>query len=232
MEKIFYRTEKLIGTENMQILKNSSVAIIGLGGVGSYAVEAICRSGVGQLLIVDPDQVEETNINRQLPALVSTIGQNKTDVIEKRLLEINPMLKVAKHTISLNEHNQEEILNNHFDYVVDAIDSVPDKIGLIRYCVSNQIPIVSAMGAANRIDPALLKVDDIKNTSVCPLAKKVRKELRNHGIVDGVKVVYSTENPIRTSYDGDTRLGSISFVPGMAGLLLASVVIRSLIDKI
>lgn len=231
MEKIFYRTEKLIGKENMQILKNSSVAIIGLGGVGSYAVEAICRAGVGRILIVDHDQIEETNLNRQLPALVSTIGQNKTDVIEKRLLDINPMVKVIKHTISLNESNQQTILSGHYDYVVDAIDSVPDKIALIKYCVNNDIPIVSAMGAANRINPTLLKVDDIKNTSVCPLAKKIRRELRNYGINEGVQVVYSSENPIKTDYDGSTRLGSISFVPAAMGLLLASVVINSLIGN-
>lgn len=213
----------------MQILKQSSVAVIGLGGVGSYAVEAICRAGVGKLLIVDHDQIDETNINRQLPALVSTIGQYKTDVIEKRLLDINPSLEITKHTISLNEYNQETILSGNYDYVVDAIDSVRDKIELIKYCVTNQIPIISAMGAANRINPTLLKVDDIKNTTVCPLAKKVRRELRSHGIHEGVQVVYSSENPVPTAYDGDTRLGSISFVPSTMGLLLASVVIRNLI---
>lgn len=213
----------------MQILKQSSVAVIGLGGVGSYAVEAICRAGVGKLLIVDHDQIDETNINRQLPALVSTIGQYKTDVIEKRLLDINPSLEITKHTISLNEYNQETILSGNYDYVVDAIDSVRDKIELIKYCVTNQIPIISAMGAANRINPTLLKVDDIKNTTVCPLAKKVRRELRSYGIHEGVQVVYSSENPVPTAYDGDTRLGSISFVPATMGLLLASVVIRNLI---
>ncbi|NLB88223.1 MAG: tRNA threonylcarbamoyladenosine dehydratase [Syntrophomonadaceae bacterium] len=231
MEKIFYRTEKLIGSDNLEILKNSSVAVIGLGGVGSYAVEAICRSGVGEILIADSDRIEETNLNRQLPALLSTIGQYKTDVVEKRLLDINPMLKITKHTVRLNGKNQHEILSGHYDYVIDAIDSVPDKIALIRYCVSNQIPIISAMGAANRIDPTLLKVDDIKNTSVCPLAKKIRRELRNYGINEGVQVVYSSENPIKTDYDGGTRLGSISFVPGAMGLILASVVIRNLIDR-
>lgn len=232
MEKIFQRTAKLIGQDNIEILKNSSVAVIGLGGVGSFAVEALCRSGVGHILIVDSDQVEETNLNRQLPALISTIGQYKTDVIYQRLLDINPHLKITKHTTRLNEGNQAEILAGHGYYVVDAIDSVADKISLIKYCVTQKIPIVSSMGAANRIDPTKLKIDDIKNTSICPLAKKVRKDLRNHDIYEGVKVVYSLEPPLKNDYDGDTRLGSIAFVPASAGLLLASVVIRDLIRVI
>lgn len=231
MEKIFYRTEKLIGSDNLEILKKSSVAVIGLGGVGSYAVEAIGRSGIGEILIVDSDRIEETNLNRQLPALLSTIGEYKTDVVEKRLLDINPMVKITKHSVRLNENNLDDILSGHYDYVIDAIDSVPDKIALIRYCVTNRIPIVSAMGAANRINPTMLKVEDIKNTSVCPLAKKIRRELRNYGINEGVQVVYSTENPIKSEYDGSTRLGSISFVPGTMGLLLASVVVRNLINE-
>lgn len=229
MENIFQRTEKLIGKENIHILKNSTVAVIGLGGVGSYAVEALARAGVGHLIIVDPDLVEATNINRQLPALTSTIGEYKAEVIEKRLFDINPNIKITPYSISLNESNQSKILRGKIDYVVDAIDSITDKIQLIKYCVTHQIPIISAMGAANRLDPTLLKIDDIKNTTICPLAKKVRRELKSYGIEEGVMVVYSTEKPVITSYSEGSRLGSISFVPSVAGLLLASVVIRSLV---
>ncbi|HZK43311.1 MAG TPA: tRNA threonylcarbamoyladenosine dehydratase [Syntrophomonadaceae bacterium] len=231
MNNIFSRTEMLLGTDKMNNLKSASVAVIGLGGVGSYAVEAIVRAGIGNVLIVDPDKIEKTNINRQLPALTSTVGYYKTDVIKNRLLDINPNLKITKMTTSLNQENYQEILSSHFDYVVDAIDSVVDKIQLIKYCVNRQIPIVSSMGAANRIDPTMFKIDDIKNTTTCPLAKKVRKELRAYGINEGVTVVYSTEQPIKTTYHDGTRLASISFVPGVAGLLLASVVIRKLIDN-
>lgn len=230
MEKIFQRTAKLIGPSNMDILKNSSVAVIGLGGVGSFAVEAICRSGIGNLMIVDGDMVEETNLNRQLPALNSTIGQYKTEVLYKRLLDINPQLNITKHTTKIHHQNQADLLAGHYDYVIDAIDSVIDKINLISYCVEHKIPIVSSMGAANRIDPTKFKIDDIKNTTTCPLAKKVRKELRNRGINTGVKVVYSTEEPLKNPHNGDTSLGSIAFVPSTAGLLLASVVVNGLIQ--
>ncbi len=230
MEKIFQRTAKLLGQDNMELLKKSSVAIIGLGGVGSYAAEAICRSGVGNIMIVDADIVEETNLNRQLPALTSTIGQYKANVLYERLRDINPNLNIIKHTVRINEYNQAELLAGHFDYVIDAIDTIADKLSLIQYCVNRKISIISSMGAANRLDPSKFKIDDIKNTSVCPLAKRVRKELRSRGINEGVKVVYSTEEPLKTSYEDDSRLGSIAFVPSSAGLLLASAVIRDLIQ--
>lgn len=230
MTDIFQRTEKLIGTERLNILKNATVAVVGLGGVGSYTVEALGRVGVGHLILVDPDQVEVTNINRQLPALTSSIGKYKADVLANRLLDINPNIKVTKHNLSLNAANQAKLLDGQIDYVVDAIDSVPDKVGLIKYCFDQQMPIISAMGAANRIDPTLFKIADIKNTSVCPLAKKVRKELRNLGIYEGVEVLYSMEKPINIDMNKDNILGTISFVTGIAGLLLASVVIRSLVN--
>ncbi len=230
MNKIFQRTVQLIGANNLHTLHDSTVAIIGLGGVGSYAVEAICRAGIGKIIIVDPDKIDPSNINRQLPALVSTVGKYKTDLIASRLLDINPHVIVEKHTTDINQDKQAKILSGKIDYVVDAIDSVPDKIELIKYCLTNKIPIASAMGTANRLDPSLLKIDDIQKTHTCPLARKVRYELRKNDIHKGVTAVYSTEPPIATEYDGDSRLGTISFVPGVAGLLLASVVIRRIID--
>ncbi len=230
MQNIFLRTEQLIGKNNLNTLHNSTVAVIGLGGVGSYALEAICRAGIGHILIVDADRVEETNINRQLPALISTIGKYKTDVMEKRLLDINPNVIISKYTDYINQENQSRILAGKIDYVIDAIDSITDKIQLIKYCLTHDIPLVSAMGLANRLNPALLKIEDIKNTTTCPLAKKVRGHLRKYDIHEGVTVVYSTEKPLEAKGNGDNRLGTISFVPGTAGLLLASVVIRNLID--
>ncbi len=230
MQNIFSRTELLIGKSNIETLSNSTVAVIGLGGVGSYALEAICRAGVGHILIVDADTVDESNINRQLPALISTVGQYKTDIMEKRLLDINPNVIISKYTDYINQENQSRILAGKVDYLIDAIDSVTDKIQLIRYCLTHDIPLVSAMGFANRLNPALLKIGDIKNTTTCPLARKVRRSLRKYDIHEGVTVVYSTEKPLEPKDDGLNKLGTISFVPGTAGLLLASVVIRNLID--
>lgn len=227
MEHIFLRTEALIGTEALDRLKQASVAVIGLGGVGSYAVESLARSGIGHITIVDYDQVEASNINRQLPALISTIGEYKVDVIEERLMDINPDLTICKFKCSYNSDNSEEILQGPLDYVVDAIDSWADKIHLITTCLTGRVNIISSMGTANRINPELLKIADISQTSVCPVARKVRKELRKNGIETGLKVVYSTENPLPAA--GITRLGSIAFVPAVAGLLLASEVVKSIV---
>ncbi|HBQ26951.1 MAG TPA: hypothetical protein DD791_11200 [Syntrophomonas sp.] len=228
MQEVFCRTAVLLGNEGFKKLQQSSVAIIGLGGVGSYAVEAIVRSGVGTIIIVDADRIEASNINRQLPALHSTLGQYKTDVVADRLLDINPLLKVYKHTCRYNHQTSNQILREKLDYVIDAIDSLPDKVHLIKSCLEKNIPIVSSMGAAQRLDPGMLKVADIKDSRVCPMARRLRRELHKENIYSGFKVVFSLEPPLKP--DGETaELGTIATVPAAAGLLLASVVINELL---
>ncbi|MEA1960633.1 MAG: tRNA threonylcarbamoyladenosine dehydratase [Bacillota bacterium] len=225
------RTILLLGKENFDNIKHSSIAVIGLGGVGSYALEALARCGVGHLTIVDPDQVDISNVNRQLPALYSTVGRYKTDVMQERLLDINPDLQIRSITKAYCLENSDDILGAELNMVVDAIDSIPEKIHLIKQCLAKKIPIVSSMGAANRLDPAQFMVADIKDTSVCPLAKKVRRELRSEGIHEGLTVVFSKEQPIQPKQGSGAGLGSISFVPPAAGLLLASAAVNILIEK-
>lgn len=227
MNNIFLKTAALIGSEAMKRLNEACVAVIGLGGVGSYVVETIARSGVGNITIVDPDRVEASNINRQLPALVSTIGEYKADVIEKRLRDINPRLVIRKFKCCYNHNTSEEILQEPLDYVIDAVDSFQDKIHLITTCLNQGINIISSMGTANRINPQMLKVDDISNTSVCPVARKIRRELRHQGIKSGLKVVYSSEIPLPDIIPA--TMGSMVFVPAAAGVLLASEAVRSII---
>ncbi|NLB51672.1 MAG: tRNA threonylcarbamoyladenosine dehydratase [Syntrophomonadaceae bacterium] len=223
------RLQLLLGSEAVNKIKNSSVAVIGLGGVGSHAVEALARSGIHHITIVDPDRVEMSNMNRQLPALTSTINRFKTDVIAGRLLDINPGINIKAFTCSYEPLTSEQILDLKTDYVVDAIDSIPDKVHLIKTCLEKEIPIVSSMGMANRTNPMLLKIGDIKETTVCPVAKKVRKELRSCGIETGLKVVFSTETPVKTSDKNPGSLGSIIFLPGIAGYLLANLIIEMII---
>ena len=228
MQEVFCRTAALLGNEGLRKLQQSAVAIIGLGGVGSYAVEAIARCGVGTIIIVDADRIEASNINRQLPALHSTLDQYKTDVIAARLQDINPQLKVYKHTCRYNHQTSDQILSTKLDYVIDAIDSLPDKIHLIKSCLHKNIPVISSMGAAQRLDPGMLKVADIKDSKVCPMARRLRRELHKENIYSGFKVVFSLEQPLKP--DGEiAELGSIVTVPATAGLLLASVVINNLL---
>ncbi|NLO71108.1 MAG: tRNA threonylcarbamoyladenosine dehydratase [Porphyromonadaceae bacterium] len=229
------RTELLIGKEGLEQLKKSSVLIVGLGGVGGMAAEAICRAGVGSITLVDRDIVTETNINRQLIALHSTIGRTKTDVLEERLKDINPDVNI--HVISdwLDENTMHMILTEKkYDYVVDAIDTLSPKVYLLKTCVEKDIKIVSAMGAGAKTDPTKVKIDDISQSNHCPLAKAVRKRLQKKGIKSGIKVVYSTEDFHKNSvieaeerYKKSTT-GTISYMPNLFGLMLASVVIRDL----
>lgn len=223
------RLQLLLGPEAVNKIENSSVAVIGLGGVGSHAVEALARCGINNITIVDPDRVEKSNLNRQLPALNSTINMFKTDVIAERLKDINPYMNIRSFTCSYEPLTSEKILGGKLDYVVDAIDSLPAKIHLIKTCLDKKIPIVSSMGMANRTNPLLLKIGDIKETTVCPVAKKVRKELRSCGIETGLKVVFSTEIPVKTYDKNPGSLGSIVFLPGIAGYLLANLVIEMII---
>lgn len=221
------RTEALIGKENITKLQNSNVIVFGLGGVGSYVVEGLVRAGIQNICIVDKDIVDITNINRQLIADSETIGKNKVDVQEERILKINKYAKVIKIKEFVNKDNIEEIMKSysHIDYVIDAIDTVSSKLEIIKYCYQNNINIISSMGTGNKLDASKFEITDIFKTSVCPLAKVMRKELKKLDI-NSLTVLYSKEEPINTNLDTPA---SISFVPSVAGLLIAGKVVKDLI---
>ena len=227
MDNQFSRTELLIGKEALNKLKYSKVAIFGLGGVGSYVAEGLVRSGVGKFILVDKDVVEITNLNRQLIATTKTMGQSKVDVAKQRVLEINPNAEVEIYKEFFMPKTT-GILDKTIDYIVDCIDTVTAKIELVQRANKLNVPIISAMGTGNKLDPTLFEVADIYKTSVCPLAKVMRKELRNRGI-QKLKVVYSKEEPIKRLSDNQTVPSSISFVPSVAGLIMAGEVIKDLI---
>ena len=227
MYENFNREERLIGKENLEKLSKAKVAVFGIGGVGSFVVEGLARAGVGNLLLVDNDTIDITNINRQIHANVNTVGKNKVDVMKERILSINPEAKVETSTEFFMPGSK--LIDNSLDYIVDAIDTVTGKIELV--CKANEfnIPIISAMGTGNKLDPTKFEVADIYKTSVCPLAKVMRKELRTRGI-SKLKVVYSKEEPIKPK-DGDYKTpASISFVPSVAGLIIAGEVIKDIIN--
>jgi len=243
----FSRSEMLIGAEALQTLKNSKVAVFGIGGVGAFAVEALTRAGLGSFVLIDDDVVCMTNLNRQLHATVETIGKPKVEVMKERVLGINPDAKVDIRQEFYTVNKGEKLLQDDFDYVIDAVDTVSAKIDLAVRCNQMGIPIMSSMGAGNKLDPTLFRVDDIYNTSMDPLAKVMRRELRKRG-VGQLKVVYSTEPPltprvtalelaressntISTRGEGKRRSvpGSISFVPPVAGLIIAGEVVKDLI---
>lgn len=229
----FERSEMLLGKENIEKLKNSTVAVFGIGGVGSYAVEALARSGVGRMVLVDSDKISETNINRQLIALSSTIGQSKVQVAKQRIFEINPLAEVTALELFFDLQTAPKIDFSEIDYIIDAIDSVSSKLLLCTLAVENDIKIISAMGAGNKLDPTAFEVADIKNTTMCPLARVMRKELKNRGI-DHLKVVYSKEKAIsveKLTEDPTGRKmipGSVSFVPSVMGLIIAGEVIKDI----
>lgn len=235
MEKNFKtRTGLIIGDEGLEKLKNSNVIVFGVGGVGSFAAEAIARAGVGNLTIVDFDDVDITNINRQLPALHSTVGKYKVEVMKERILDINPDINIKAVRNVYNKDTSEEILTEDYDYVIDAIDMVTSKIHLIETCKSKGLEIVSSMGMGNKLDPTKIVVTDIHKTSMCPLAKVMRKELKDRRIKK-LKVVYSTEQPqeLKKKIMNGKKItpGSTSFVPSVGGLIIASVVINDLLNK-
>lgn len=228
----FSRTELLIGKENMNILKNSSVAVFGIGGVGSYVAEALARCGIGKIMLVDNDTVSPSNVNRQLIALNSTIGLTKTEVMMSRINDINPECDVSAHNIFYT--SADDIDLSGYDYIVDAIDTVTSKLVLISEAKRLAIPIISSMGTGNKLDASRFRIADISKTSVCPLARVMRKELKDRNIKN-VKVLYSDEPPITPSEvisDGTRRQvpASIAFVPSVAGLMIAGEVIRDLIE--
>lgn len=231
MDSQFSRTVGLIGEEKLKILKNSAVAVFGVGGVGSFCAEALARAGVGTLLLVDNDTINETNINRQLYALNSTVGQYKVDVAKDRILDINPSANV---TVYKTFYQKDKLIDlTGLDYIVDAIDTVTSKILLVENAKKAGVKIISSMGTGNKLDPTKFQVADIKKTSVCPLARVMRRELKARGI-NTLKTVFSTETAI-TPYGMEIPEGkrqvpaSISFVPSVAGLVIAGEVIKDLI---
>ena len=226
----FSRTEILIGKEGIEKLANAKVAVYGLGGVGSYVVEALARAGVGHLVIIDYDKFDETNINRQIGALHSTIGKYKIDAMEDRILDINPNIKVEKYLPTDIEGGEENLITSDFTYVVDAIDTMTSKLKVIEKCNKENVKIITATGAGNKLDPTKFEVADIYQTSVCPVCKILRKELKARNIKK-LKVVYSKEIPIKHEDTNNRVLGSISFVPSVAGLIVAGEVIKEIIKK-
>ncbi len=224
----FERETMLIGKDAVARLQQASVAVFGVGGVGSYAVEALARAGIGRLLLVDNDTVSVTNINRQLIALSSTVGQYKVDVAAARVRDINPSCVVETKTLFYTPDTADEIDLSGFSYIVDAVDSVAAKTELIVRANRLGVPIISCMGAGNKLDPTRFEVADIYKTSVCPLARVMRRELKLRGI-RACKVVYSKEDPVVPPEGGRRLPASISFVPSAAGLVLAGEVVKDLI---
>ncbi|MCI8668944.1 MAG: tRNA threonylcarbamoyladenosine dehydratase [Lachnospiraceae bacterium] len=241
MEEQFIRTQMLLGNEAMNRLHNSRVAIFGIGGVGGYAAEALARSGIGAFDLIDMDTVSVSNINRQIIATMSTVGRYKTEVMRDRILDINPQADVVVHNCFYLPENEQDFNFYQYDYIVDAVDTVTAKISIICKAKKLQIPVISSMGAGNKMDASAFEAADISNTSVCPLARVMRRELKKRGI-DSLKVVYSKEKPVKPMEEfmensSDTGMlsnrrttpGSVSFVPPVAGLILAGEVVKDII---
>lgn len=242
----FSRTELAIGPEGLDVMRNSCVAVLGIGGVGSIAAEALARTGVGRLILIDKDVVDITNINRQVHALMSTVGQPKADLMRDRILQINPECDVTSLRMFYTEETYEQLFAYPLDYVIDASDTISYKIHLIKQCLERKIPVISSMGAANKMDPSKFQVADISKTTMDPLARVIRHKLRKEGIKKGVKVVFSTEQPIKPREDVTQRIvpdnapeirkaqlppASNAFVPPVAGLIAVSVVVKDLLEK-
>ena len=227
MDERFIRTKLLIGSEKLDILRTKHVAVFGVGGVGGYVCEALARCGIGRFTIVDRDTVNESNINRQIIALTSTVGRAKVDVMKERMCDINPDVYIEACEVFYLPQNASEFDFTKYDYVVDAVDTVTAKLQIITAAKEANVPVISSMGAVNKLDPSLFRIADISKTSVCPLAKVMRRELKNRGLKD-VKCVYSTEEAIKPE---GNEIGSIAFVPSVAGLLIASEVIKDLIEQ-
>lgn len=240
----FSRNELAIGTEGLDVMRRSTVAVLGIGGVGSFAAESLARSGVGRIILIDKDVVDITNINRQLIALLTTVGQSKAELMRERIGLINTECDAIALKMFYTEETFEQLFAYPIDYMVDASDTVTYKIHLIKQCLQRGIPIVSCMGAANKMDPTQFKVADISKTTVDPLARVIRLKLRKEGIKKGVKVVFSTETPVKPHEDVTQRIvpetapdirkaqmppASNAFVPSVAGLIMGSVVVKDLL---
>lgn len=231
MNNSFKRSELLLSSSGMEKLANSTVAVFGVGGVGSFAVEGLARTGIGRIVLIDYDIIDITNINRQVHATEKTVGKFKVEVMRNRILEINPKANVEIYKEKYNEESRERLLSDEYDYVVDAIDMVSSKIDLIVECKKRNINIISSMGAGNKLNPTMFKVSDIYNTKICPLAKVMRKELRKRDVKE-LKVVYSEEVPLLVNLEShDLRKaipGSVGFVPPVVGLIIASEVVKDI----
>ncbi|MDO7908099.1 tRNA threonylcarbamoyladenosine dehydratase [Paenibacillus sp. JX-17] len=241
----FSRTELAIGPEGLEVMKNSTVAVLGIGGVGSMAVEALARTGVGRIILIDKDVVDITNVNRQIHALTTTVGQKKADLMVDRIKLINPECEAIALNMFYTEETYEELFKYELDYVLDASDTISYKIHLIKECLNRKIPMISCMGAANKMDPSQFKVADISQTSMDPMARVIRTKLRKEGIKKGVKVVFSTEQPMKPRVDVTEKIvpenapnfrkakqppASNAFVPPVAGLIMVSVCVRELLE--
>ena len=222
----FSRLEKVIGKDNLNKLKNKSVLILGCGGVGGYTCEALARSGIGTLILVDFDKVDESNINRQIIALDSTIGKLKVDVWEERINDINKECKVIKLDKFIEPDNINELFNYEIDYLIDACDYIPTKKAIIKECLNRKIKFISSMGTGNKLDPSKLEIVDLRKTVNDPIARIMRKFIKDERITSKVTALSSTEVPIKT---GETTPGSTAFVPSSAGLLIASYVVKELV---
>lgn len=243
MENSFARTEIILGGDAVEALRHKKVAVFGIGGVGGFAVEALARTGVGTLHLIDRDTVSMTNLNRQIIALHSTIGRYKTEVMRERILDINPQAEVYVHNCFFLPENADEFDFTHFDYVLDAVDTVTAKLEIVMRAKQAGIPVISCMGAGNKLDPTAFRVADIYGTSVCPLAKVMRRELKRRGVRE-LKVVYSQEKPVAgedkagqdhgektgTGIHNRLVMGSVAYVPSVAGMVMAGEVIRDLIS--
>ncbi len=234
----FERTERLLGAEAMERLRASHVAVFGIGGVGGFAAEALARSGIGAITLVDSDTVSITNINRQIIATEKSIGRYKTDVMKERIADINPQCAVTVHRCFFLPETADGFDFTDYSYVADAVDTVTAKIALILACKAAETPIISSMGAGNKLDPTAFEVTDLYKTSVCPLAKVMRRELKARN-VEHLKVVYSKEPPLRPIRGGEEAAvpgkkavpGSVSFVPSSAGLIMAGEIVKDLIKR-
>lgn len=218
------RTEKLIGKDALEKLEKAKVIIYGIGGVGSFAVEGLVRAGIGNIVLVDPDNIDVTNVNRQIHSTVNTVGKSKIEVMKERILEINPQENVETYNPKSLEFEEENLIDESYSYVIDAVDTVKTKVNIIERAKKKGVPVISSMGAGNKLDATKFEVADIYKTDVCPLARTIRKELRKRNIKD-VKVVYSKEEPIVK----EQIPASISYVPSVCGLIIAGEVIKDII---
>lgn len=240
----FSRTELAIGSEGLEIMKNSTIAVLGIGGVGSIAVEALARTGVGRIILIDKDVVDITNVNRQIHALTTTVGQKKTELMVDRVKLINPDCEAIALNMFYTDETYEELFKYDLDYVLDASDTIVYKIHIIKECLKRKIPMISSMGAANKMDPTRFQVADISKTTMDPIARVIRTTLRKDGIKKGVKVVFSTETPMKPREDITQKIvpenapdrrkakqppASNAFVPPVVGLIMASVAVRELL---
>ncbi|XWN53647.1 tRNA threonylcarbamoyladenosine dehydratase [Anoxybacillus flavithermus] len=242
----FSRNELAIGKEGLKKLSESTVAVLGIGGVGSFAVEALARSGVGRLILIDKDDIDITNVNRQIHALLSTVGRPKVEVMKERIADINPACEVIVLKMFYTEETYEQIFSYDIDYVIDASDTISYKIHLMKQCLERNIPIISSMGAANKMDPTRFRIADISKTHTDPIAKVIRTKLRKEGIKKGITVVFSDESPIVIREDVRKEVGndeatirkakmppsSNAFVPSVAGLIMAAHVVQQLLKDI